>query len=236
MPDRRNLSERRSTASEDTGLIAVDLWGIGAIAYDLVMGRPPWATTGEREAWEIAAAAEHPPSLDGAPPRLRRILERALALDPEHRYPSAVAMVRDLDALLRERPTSFDRTIPRRAMFWIRRHRALVVASVLAAVFASWTAISTTEVAELRASRMATSEAVLAATGHALVLELHVGGVRNAHEPASPARAIHTKAVPRHPAGLRRPAPLAPVSEPVVGTGTEPRDSREDRASVGVAQ
>ncbi len=191
----------------DSGLIAVDVWGIGAIAYELVTGRAPWQHTDLLSAWEIAATASRPPPLDDVPVRIRRIIERALSIDPGRRYVSASAIVRDLDAVLENRPTSFDRSAARRAALWLRRRPALAATSALAIVFAAWTGIATSRTGAPRASRPGTTEAAIVAAGTAIVLELHTVRPRNArpraNDPTHPSRA---KAV--HPVGRpTRPRP-----------------------------
>jgi serine/threonine protein kinase len=68
------------TATDRAVLVAIDVWGLGAIAYELLSGRPPWVARSDLSAWEIAASNEHPPALertrDGTPipRRLRRLI------------------------------------------------------------------------------------------------------------------------------------------------------------------
>lgn len=133
-------------------LVAVDVWGLGAVALALITGAPPWpaaAADDEEDAWETAASGAPPRIATHAlPRRLRRILERALALDPSARYASAAELAAELDAYLERRPTSRDRGPGVRAWLWSRRNPQLS-ASVLVAVVLGAT-LSATYAAVLR--------------------------------------------------------------------------------------
>ena len=119
-------------------LVAVDVWGLGALAYDLLSGAPPWRAEAGSAAWEIAATGRPPPRLErtaaGEPiaPRLRKIVERALAPVPADRYASASEIADELDAYLARRPTSFDRGAPVRFWLWVKRNPHLTVTAAVA--------------------------------------------------------------------------------------------------------
>ncbi len=123
-------------------LVAIDVWGLGTIAYELLSGRPPWLArrSDDLSAWEIAVSSEQPPPLkrtrDGEriPPRLRRVIEKAMAADWKLRYPSAAAMANDLQAYLSRRPTSLDRSRTLRIVLWSRRNPQLALFMLVAVV------------------------------------------------------------------------------------------------------
>lgn len=129
------------SADDRTVLVAIDVWGLGAIAYELLVGRPPWLARGadDLSAWEVAASSERPPSLertrdgDRIPPRLKRVIEKAMASDPKRRYASAAAVANELQAFLAKRPTSLDRSRLLRVALWCRRNPQLAL-TVLVAV------------------------------------------------------------------------------------------------------
>jgi serine/threonine protein kinase len=144
-------------------LVAIDVWGLGAIAYDLLMGRPPWlpSKSDDLSAWEVAASTERPPPLDrsrdGAriPGRLRRVIAKAMAMDPKARYQSAGALATELGDFLALRPTTLDRSRPLRIGLWSRRNPQLAL-TVLVVVgltaLAGGTHLTVTRLQEERAA------------------------------------------------------------------------------------
>jgi len=131
-------------------LVALDVWGLGALAYDLVTGRPPWHASGSLAAWELAGAGAPPPPAAHAPPRLRRVIERAMALRPADRYASAAELGDELDAYLALRPTRLDRSRALRATLWFRRNPQLSLTAAAAALLAVLTLATSVAVVRLR--------------------------------------------------------------------------------------
>lgn len=122
-------------------LVAVDVWGLGALAYALLGGPGPWGARGSGiAAWEKASSGAPVPPLTRTtwgrrvPKRFRRIVERCLELDPAKRYPTAAAVAADVEAFIAHRPTSFDQTQRARAALWARRHRQLFPPTLVAIV------------------------------------------------------------------------------------------------------
>ncbi|HEY1553261.1 MAG TPA: protein kinase [Kofleriaceae bacterium] len=138
-------------AAQRARLVAIDVWGLGALAYDLVGGSPPWRGAGPLEAWEVAASGTEPVPLAKAPPRLRRVIAKATALDPAARYPSAADVGDELDAYLAQRPTSLDRSRALRTWLWCRRNPQLSLTAGAAVVLATLTLAAYVTVVDLRA-------------------------------------------------------------------------------------
>jgi serine/threonine protein kinase len=140
-------------------LVALDVWGLGALAYDLVTGRAPWQTDAGLEAWEHAATAVSSPELSReVPKRLRRIIAKALALSPKARYATAGELADDLDALLARRPTSHEASRTARVGLWMRRNPQLAVTAGLAAVLATLSVVAYLNVVEVKKQRNALAD------------------------------------------------------------------------------
>lgn len=115
----------------------VDVYGLGAILYDLLTGKPPHVA--ENPVTTILSVREREPS----PPRLLRpeiskdietICLKCLQKSPKDRYSSAHDLRRDLLAFLDGQPIIARPLGPiRTAIRWSRRHKALVACAVLAA-------------------------------------------------------------------------------------------------------
>ena len=167
-------------------LVGLDVWGLGAIAYDLLAGHPPWHAADGIAAWELAAGGARPAPLDRMPgrtpertpdgppertpdghripPRLARIVERALAADPAERYASAGELADELHAVLARRPTSFDRSLAMRLALWARRNPQLTITAAVAVLLAGMSLAAYASVLHLRAQRGELAGEIRAAT------------------------------------------------------------------------
>lgn len=126
---------------------AADVFGLGAVVFEALVGRPPFSG---------ASPAEALRAIDGGLARIRRpgiriprdletVVAAALDPDPARRQPNAAAMADDLERVLEFRPVlSKPQPIARRARLWIRRNRMAVLATfaiaalVAAAGLVSW--------------------------------------------------------------------------------------------------
>jgi serine/threonine protein kinase len=82
-----------------------DLWAVGVILYLMVSGYPPWSGQDPEELERRIRRGEPPvPLPEGVSPGLKKILYRALAADPERRYPTAAALRAELEAWRDGRP------------------------------------------------------------------------------------------------------------------------------------
>ncbi len=150
-------------------LVAIDVWGLGALAYALLAGRPPWGprTTGA-DAWEKAASGTPPPVLDRTaageriPRPLRRIVGKAMAIDSAARYATAGQVAAELEAYLARKPTSFDRSRLARAWLWSRRNPQLALTALVAIALVVLVLGAHTTVARLRHERNALKDEVAA--------------------------------------------------------------------------
>ncbi|MFI5458882.1 MAG: serine/threonine-protein kinase [Isosphaerales bacterium] len=114
-----------------------DVYSLGATLYCLITGKPPFegddvgAILHAVQEGQFRRPSQHDHALDKA---LEAICLKALAKEPEDRYPTPRALADDLDRWMADEPvTAWREPLARRARRWARRNRTAVT-SLAAAV------------------------------------------------------------------------------------------------------
>ena len=114
---------------------ATDVYGIGAVLYELLAGRAPFAGASLIETMR-RAAEEQPEPLPQVPRDLRTICFKCLAKKPEDRYRSAASLADDLERFARGEPVSAVPLTPTQAA-WRWAQRRPLIATLIALCFVS---------------------------------------------------------------------------------------------------
>jgi serine/threonine protein kinase len=128
------MSPEQARGEHDDLGPACDVYGLGAILYAVLTGRPPVKGSSTSEVLErVRRGAIEPPG--AVNPRLPKPLEaiclKAMRLDPSDRYETARALADDLEHWLDDQPVAAYRDpLATRLLRWSRRHRPLVAASL----------------------------------------------------------------------------------------------------------
>jgi serine/threonine-protein kinase len=122
--------EERKALSATT---ATDIYGLGAILYWLLTGRPPFEGCSVLQTLEQAREQEPvPPNrINSRVDRdLQTICLKCLQKEPQRPYGSAEALAEDLDRYVKDQPIRARRpTLVQRVRKWARRHKTVVVHS-----------------------------------------------------------------------------------------------------------
>jgi serine/threonine-protein kinase len=109
---------------------ASDVYGLGAVLYTLLTGRAPVTETLLPDVLRKVERGDIPPPRKVqpvVPPTLEAVCRKAMALRPEDRYASALALAADIEHWLADEPVSaYREPLSARARRWMRRHRLLV--------------------------------------------------------------------------------------------------------------
>lgn len=113
-----NMAPEQSVADEVDA--RTDIYSFGILAFRMFMGRLPFGDAPNDEVLAKHLLLQLPP-MSELHPSLGAIIQRCTRKDPEHRYPTAAALIADLDALAEDRavdqetltPPSTDTYVPR---------------------------------------------------------------------------------------------------------------------------
>jgi WD40 repeat protein/serine/threonine protein kinase len=153
-----------------------DVFGLGAILYEILTGQPPFTGVDTKEILgKVRRGVPPAPEAvrSGVPAALAAVCRRALARDPAQRYPSAAELGHEVQRWLADEPVSAHREGPvARLKRWGRRHKpavagltALLVSGLAALVVG--TVLLQQEQAETAAARAQASQVKANAEAHA---------------------------------------------------------------------
>ena len=112
-----------------------DIYSLGATLYALIVNDIPFNGKKVDELLARVKRGEFTPPVQakpGTPPALSAIVVKAMALKPENRYPTALALGEDIDHYLADEPVfAYPEPWPDRARRWARKHRTFVSAAAV---------------------------------------------------------------------------------------------------------
>jgi WD40 repeat protein/predicted Ser/Thr protein kinase len=129
--------EQASGRVHEVGTLS-DVYALGAVLYDLLTGRPPFAGDSAAATIHMVLVSEperlrkHEP---GIPRDLETICLKCLEKEPNKRYPSAQAVADDLNRFLNNEPiTARPSTATEKTIKWVKRNKGLSAGLAVAAL------------------------------------------------------------------------------------------------------
>src|SRR5881392_1089822 len=129
------MAPEQAVGNNDAISSVTDVYGLGAVFYQLLTGQPPFAggTTYETIKLLLDTEPRQPRLLNPKIDRdLSTICLKCLEKDPKRRYSSALALAEDLEHWLKHEPIQARRTgIVARSRKWVRRNPSVAVMAAM---------------------------------------------------------------------------------------------------------
>ncbi|MBS0557327.1 MAG: protein kinase [Proteobacteria bacterium] len=129
------MAPEQATAGVQKITPATDVWGLGAIGYELATGQPPFLADSAQDTLKlvVGSALLSPRELEPTLPRdLAAIIEKCMARDAAMRYASARELADDLGRFLEHRPVQARPLgAPQRVWRWAQRQPYIAVFGTL---------------------------------------------------------------------------------------------------------
>src|SRR5213596_2439113 len=134
------MAPEQAVGNNDAVSSVTDVYGLGAVLYQLLTGHPPFAggTTYETIKLLLDTEPRQPRLLNSKIDRdLNTICLKCLEKDPRRRYASALAVAEDLERWLKHEPIRARRTgLVTRGRKWVRRNPSIAVMAAMLLVLA----------------------------------------------------------------------------------------------------
>jgi serine/threonine protein kinase len=143
------MSPEQAAGRWDVITPASDVYALGAVLYAILTGRPPIEVGNWPEIQQKIQRGDfpRPRAVNPAAPRaLQAVCLKAMALEPEDRYPSARALADEVELWLADEPVqAYREPVVARLGRWARRHKpavaggiALLGTAVIALAVSDW--------------------------------------------------------------------------------------------------
>lgn len=140
---------------------ASDVYLLGLLLFELVTGRPPFVGRTPAETSMLQSNSPVPPMVQfkhTTPPALQMIVERALAKNPQQRYPHAMALLAALEALPRPGTVEDDHSLPQIDLSRLPKSAALTTEMASVPANTSIEALDTMIISKEALRNLATSD------------------------------------------------------------------------------